>query len=47
METGSNYLQKLKEENPEKIKEYRRNAYIKEKAKKELKEKENEKELEE
>ena len=27
METGSNYLKKLKEENPEKLKEYRRTAY--------------------
>jgi peptide methionine sulfoxide reductase MsrA len=26
-ELGSNYLQKLKEENPEKLKEYRRTAY--------------------
>ena len=31
---GLNYLKKLKEENPEKIKEYRRNAYLKEKEKK-------------
>ena len=31
---GLNYLKKLKEENPEKIKEYRRKAYIKEKEKK-------------
>ena len=31
---GLNYLKKLKEENPEKIKEYRRKAYLKEKEKK-------------
>ena len=30
-ELGSNYLQKLKEENPEKLKEYRRRAYQKRK----------------
>jgi hypothetical protein len=28
---GSNYLKKLAEENPEKLKEYRRNAYLKRK----------------
>ena len=28
MENGANYLQKLKELNPEKIKEYRRTAYL-------------------
>jgi predicted MPP superfamily phosphohydrolase len=33
METGSNYLKKLKEENPEKLKEYRRTAYQKRKEK--------------
>jgi predicted MPP superfamily phosphohydrolase len=33
MEIGSNYLQKLKEENPEKLKEYRRTYYFKRKAK--------------
>ena len=32
-ELGSNYLQKLKEENPEKLKEYRRTAYLNRKAK--------------
>jgi hypothetical protein len=35
-ETGSTYLKKLKEENPEKIKEYSRNAYLKKKQKKDL-----------
>ena len=30
-ELGSNYLQKLKEENPEKLREYRRRAYQKRK----------------
>ena len=30
---GSNYLKKLAEENPEKLKEYRRNAYLKRKEK--------------
>jgi hypothetical protein len=34
-ESGSLYLQKLKEENPEKIKEYSRKAYLKKKQKKE------------
>jgi predicted MPP superfamily phosphohydrolase len=33
METGSNYLKKLKEENPEKLREYRRRAYLKRKEK--------------
>jgi len=33
-ESGSLYLQKLKEENPEKIKEYSKKAYIKKKLKK-------------
>jgi hypothetical protein len=33
METGSNYLKKLKEENPEKLKEYRQKAYQKRKEK--------------
>jgi predicted MPP superfamily phosphohydrolase len=32
-EAGLNYLQKLKEENPEKLKEYRRKAYLKRKEK--------------
>ena len=32
MELGANYLQKLKEENPEKLKEYRRTYYLKKKA---------------
>ena len=32
-ELGSNYLQKLKEENPEKLKEYRKRAYQKRKGK--------------
>ena len=33
MENGANYLSKLKEENPEKLKEYRRRAYLKRKEK--------------
>jgi len=33
IETGANYLQKLKEENPDKLKEYRRRAYLKRKEK--------------
>jgi len=33
-ETGSSYLQKLKKENPEKIKEYSHRAYINQKEKK-------------
>ena len=33
MENGANYLQKLKEENPEKLKEYRRTAYLNRKEK--------------
>jgi hypothetical protein len=33
MEIGANYLQKLKEENPEKLKEYRRTYYLKRKEK--------------
>jgi hypothetical protein len=33
MKNGANYLNKLKEENPDKLKEYRRNAYLKRKAK--------------
>lgn len=32
-EGGANYLKKLKEENPEKLKEYRRTAYLKKKNK--------------
>lgn len=39
-ELGSNYLQKLKTENPEKIKEYSRTAYANKKAKKNLEKKE-------
>lgn len=31
-EQGSNYLKSLKEENPEKLKEYRRTYYLKKKA---------------
>jgi hypothetical protein len=33
MELGANYLHKLKEENPEKLKEYRRTYYMKKKDK--------------
>ena len=33
IENGANYLQKLKEENPEKLKEYRKRAYQKRKEK--------------
>ena len=33
MELGANYLNKLKEENPEKLKEYRRTYYLKKKDK--------------
>lgn len=33
MEKGAKYLQKLKEDNPEKIKEYRRTAYLNRKEK--------------
>ena len=40
MEKGAKYLQKLKEDNPEKLKEYRRNAYLKSKEKKKNLEKE-------
>ena len=32
-EGGANYLKKLKEENPEKLKEYRRTAYLNRKSK--------------
>ena len=32
-ENGKKYLEKLKNENPEKLKEYRRNAYLKHKIK--------------
>ena len=39
MELGANYLQKLKEENPEKLKEYRKRAYQKRKEK--MKQEEN------
>ena len=40
-ELGSNYLQKLKEENPEKLKEYRQRAYQKRKEKMKQEETEN------
>ena len=33
IENGANYLKKLKEENPERLKEYRRRAYLKRKEK--------------
>ena len=33
IENGANYLHKLKEENPDKLKEYRRRAYLKRKEK--------------
>ena len=33
MENGANYLHKLKDENPDKLKEYRRRAYLKRKEK--------------
>lgn len=33
IENGANYLKKLKEENPEKLKEYRRTYYLKKKEK--------------
>ena len=33
MEKGAKYLQKLKEDNPEKLKEYRRTAYLNRKEK--------------
>lgn len=39
-ETGASYLQKLKKENPEKIKEYSRTAYLNKKNKKLLEENE-------
>jgi hypothetical protein len=39
MKNGANYLQKLKEENPEKLKEYRKRAYQKRKEK--IKQEEN------
>lgn len=32
-EAGANFLKKLKDENPDKLKEYRRTAYLKRKAK--------------
>lgn len=44
IKSGAIYLKKLKEENPEKIKEYRRRAYLKRKEKLE-KEKINEKDM--
>jgi len=34
MEIGANYLQNLKEKNPDKLKEYRRTYYLKKKAEK-------------
>ena len=41
MENGANYLHKLKEENPNKLKEYRRRAYLKRKEKLKKEEDEN------
>jgi hypothetical protein len=41
MENGANYLHKLKEENPDKLKEYRRRAYLKRKEKLEKEKNEN------
>ena len=41
-EQGTTYLQKLKEENPEKLKEYRRNYYLKKKDKMKQQEENNE-----
>ena len=42
MENGANYLQKLKEETPDKLKEYRHRAYQKRKEKmKQLEENKN------
>ena len=38
-ENANNYLKKLSEENPEKLKEYRRRAYLKQKEKKQVLEK--------
>jgi hypothetical protein len=34
MEIGANYLQNLKEKNPDKLKEYRRTYYLKKKSEK-------------
>jgi len=39
-ETGTAYLQKLKAENPDKLKEYSHNAYLRKKLKKQLEEEE-------
>lgn len=41
MEKSKSYLQKLKEENPDKLKEYRKTAYLNRKIKKELEENKN------
>jgi hypothetical protein len=41
MENGANYLHKLKQENPDKLKEYRRRAYLKRKEKLEKEKNEN------
>ena len=41
MEKSKLYLQKLKEENPDKLKEYRKTAYLNRKIKKELEENKN------
>jgi len=41
-EQGTTYLKKLKEENPEKLKEYRRNYYLKKKDKMKQQEENNE-----
>jgi hypothetical protein len=38
MKNAANYLQKLKEDNPDKIKEYAKKAYLKQKEKKKQKE---------
>ncbi len=40
MEKGAKYLQKLKEDNPDKLKEYRRKAYLNRKEKLKILEKE-------
>jgi hypothetical protein len=41
MEKSKSYLQKLKEENPDKLKEYRKTAYLNRKIKKESEENNN------
>jgi hypothetical protein len=41
MEKSKSYLQKLKEENPDKLKEYRKTAYLNRKIKKESEENKN------